>query len=83
MAKLTNYQASDVATGIERFEGENFCVIVNNNDSDRKVSVWERGYQESLYCGPCFDAASKATSLDTFEWFALLNSQPENVKVAG
>jgi hypothetical protein len=82
MAKLTKYQASDVATGIERFEGENFCVIVNNNDTEHMVSVWERGYPESLYCGPCFNEASKATSLDTFAWFALMNSEPENVKVA-
>lgn len=81
MAKLTNYKVSETETGIKRYEGAEFVVVINDNDNEHGVTVWQRGYPESLYCGPDANEASNATTLDTFEWFELMNSEPFNVEL--
>ena len=77
MAQLTNYKYSDVQTDIERFEGDEFCVIIKWDGEAKTIETYQRGYKDSLYSGEGMEAARESTGLSQEDWDSLLSIDVE------
>lgn len=73
MAQLTNYKYSDVQTDIERFEGDEFCVIIKWDGESKTIETYQRGYKDSLYSGEGMEAARESTGLSQEDWDSLIS----------
>jgi hypothetical protein len=72
MAKLTDYKIADVETDIERFEGDEFCVVIKWAGESKTIETYQRGYADALYIGEGMEAARESTELSQEDWDALL-----------
>jgi hypothetical protein len=75
--QLTSYKYSDVQTDIERFEGDEFCVIIKWDGESKIIETYQRGYKDSLYCGEGMEAARESTGLSQEDWDSLLSIDVE------
>ena len=75
--QLTNYKYSDVQTDVERFEGDEFCVIIKWDGESKIIETYQRGYKDSLYCGEGMEAARESTGLSQEDWESLLSIDVE------
>ena len=73
MSKLTDYIYSDTQTDIERFEADEYCVIIKWDGESKIIETFQRGYLESLYGGESLDAAQQSTGLTNDQWDELLS----------
>ena len=75
--QLTSYKYSDVQTDIERYEGNEFCVIIKWDGESKTIETYQRGYKDSLYCGEGMEAARESTGLSQEDWDSLLSIDVE------
>jgi hypothetical protein len=73
MSKLTDYIYSDTQTDIERFETDEYCVIIKWDGESKTIETYQRGYPESIYEGDSLDAARQSIGLSSEQWDDLLS----------